>query len=232
VGIQEQFADGAETLTTLPAPFHVAFRLPQTQVSALWVRSFFKRLLDLAIAVPALLLAAPVLAVLIVLIRLDSEGPAFFRQKRLGLDGRAFSILKLRTMTVREDGVSVVQAVRNDVRITRIGRFLRASSLDEVPQLINVIKGDMSLVGPRPHAWSHDMLYTQLIDNYTLRQDAKPGITGWAQVHGLRGGTPTLDLMRRRVDFDVWYAKNASILLDLKIILRTPVELLRGRNAF
>jgi len=191
-----------------------------------------KRVLDLMIAVPVLVLAAPLLLVVGLLIRLDSAGPVLFRQTRLGLNGRPFGILKFRTMNVVEDGAQVVQAARNDARITRIGNFLRAASLDELPQLINVISGEMSLVGPRPHALAHDMHYAALIPEYGMRQSVKPGITGWAQVNGLRGGTPTLDLMRRRVELDIWYAGHASLALDILILLRTPVEILRRRNAY
>jgi lipopolysaccharide/colanic/teichoic acid biosynthesis glycosyltransferase len=191
-----------------------------------------KRVLDLAIAVPALLLCLPLFAVLSLLIRLDSVGPVLFRQERLGLGGRPFDILKFRTMHVCENYRMVVQASRDDARATRIGRVLRAASLDELPQLINVIRGEMSLVGPRPHAFAHDVFYAGLIQNYALRQRTKPGITGWAQIHGLRGATPTLDLMRRRVEFDAWYAKHASFFLDMRILLRTPNQVLRRRNAY
>jgi putative colanic acid biosynthesis UDP-glucose lipid carrier transferase len=191
-----------------------------------------KRALDVAAAGTLLVLAAPAMAVVAIAIRMDSDGPIVFRQARLGLGGRPFSILKFRTMNVIEDGDAVVQATHNDKRVTRIGAFLRAASLDELPQLFNVLKGEMSLVGPRPHAIAHDALYTTLIANYALRQRAKPGITGWAQVNGYRGGTPTVDLMQRRVDLDAWYVANASLALDLKIILRTPLEILRPRNAY
>jgi lipopolysaccharide/colanic/teichoic acid biosynthesis glycosyltransferase len=179
-----------------------------------------------------IVLAMPLLLVIAMLIKLDGTGPVVFRQTRLGLNGRPFGILKFRTMNVIEDGAHVVQAERNDARITRIGTFLRAASLDELPQLLNVISGDMSLVGPRPHAVAHDEYYASLIPEYEQRQSVKPGITGWAQVNGLRGGTPTLDLMQRRVDLDLWYADRASIALDLLILLRTPFELLRRRNAY
>ena len=197
-----------------------------------WAHTSSKRLLDLAIAVPALIFLAPFLALLALLIRLDSPGPALFRQKRLGYRGRPFDIFKLRTMRVLEDGETIAQARPDDARVTQIGRWLRASSLDELPQLINVIKGEMSLVGPRPHARAHDDFYARLIAGYPHRQDVNPGITGWAQVNGLRGATPTVDIMSRRVDFDVWYARHASFGLDLEILLRTPLEVLRRRNAY
>jgi lipopolysaccharide/colanic/teichoic acid biosynthesis glycosyltransferase len=166
------------------------------------------------------------------LISLDGAGPVIFSQTRLGIGGTPFGVLKFRTMTVVEDGEHVVQAARNDARITRIGAVLRSASLDELPQLINVFRGEMSLVGPRPHAIVHDAFYASMIPEYPLRQSVKPGITGWAQINGLRGGTPTLDLMQRRIDMDLWYADRASIALDLLILLRTPLELLRRRNAY
>ena len=189
-------------------------------------------MLDLAVGAPALALLLPLMLVVALLIRLDSAGPIIFRQKRLGLCGKPFAILKFRTMHVVEDGDLVVQVARSDARITRFGAVLRAASLDELPQLINVLKGDMSLVGPRPHAIVHDAFYARMIPEYALRQRVKPGITGWAQINGLRGGTPTLDLMQRRIDMDLWYADRASIALDLLILLRTPLELLRRRDAY
>lgn len=190
-----------------------------------------KRVLDIAASLALLLLLLPVLALVSLAIMLDSRGPLLFCQRRTGLNGKTFSILKFRSMHVMEDGAEVIQAVEHDVRITRVGRFIRKLSLDELPQLINVIAGDMSLVGPRPHAVAHDDYYGAAISNYAIRQWVKPGITGWAQVNGARGATPTLDIMQRRVDFDAWYVANASLSLNLKILARTPRELLRSRNA-
>jgi putative colanic acid biosynthesis UDP-glucose lipid carrier transferase len=192
----------------------------------------FKRALDLAIAISTVIVLAPVLVLIAVLIRLDSNGPVLFRQTRLGLNGRAFDVVKFRTMTVLENGDFIRQAHRDDVRITRIGRILRSFSLDELPQLINVIRGEMSVIGPRPHARAHDLMYAKLIDCYVLRQEVKPGITGWAQVHGLRGETPTVESMRARVDYDIWYARNANIALDIEILLRTALEIFRRRNVY
>jgi exopolysaccharide biosynthesis polyprenyl glycosylphosphotransferase len=191
-----------------------------------------KRGLDLVVAFAALFLFAPVLAVIAALVALDSSGPVLFRQTRLGLGGQPFDIFKFRTMTVMENGDVIRQASRADARITRIGHFLRAFSLDELPQILNVIRGDMSIIGPRPHARAHDEMYARLIDCYALRQNIKPGITGWAQVNGLRGETPTLESMRRRVDFDLWYVNNANIALDIEILFRTVAEVFRSRNAF
>jgi putative colanic acid biosynthesis UDP-glucose lipid carrier transferase len=190
-----------------------------------------KRVVDLAIALPMLVLCAPLLALLALIVRLDAGGPVFFRQTRLGQGGKAFSIFKFRTMHVMENGDTVVQATQNDCRVTRSGTWLRSTSLDELPQLLNVIAGDMSLVGPRPHARAHDLHYATVIANYALRQDVKPGITGWAQVNGHRGETPTVDAMRARVDLDIFYAKNASLALDLKILALTPLAVLGRRNA-
>jgi lipopolysaccharide/colanic/teichoic acid biosynthesis glycosyltransferase len=155
-----------------------------------------------------------------------------FKQERLGHRSRPFRILKFRTMRVMEDGDSVVQASKNDSRITRVGRILRRTSIDELPQLVNVLKGEMSIIGPRPHAVAHDKLFSKLVDNYELRQHVKPGITGWAQVNGFRGETPQVELMRTRIEMDIWYATNCSLLLDAQILLRTSYELFRQRNAY
>jgi undecaprenyl-phosphate galactose phosphotransferase/putative colanic acid biosynthesis UDP-glucose lipid carrier transferase len=181
---------------------------------------------------PIAIVAAPLMCLIGVAIRLDSRGPVIFRQTRLGYRSRPFEIYKFRTMTVLEDGDNVQQASKGDSRVTRVGRILRKTSLDELPQIINVIRSQMSLVGPRPHARSHDSFYAGLIENYEIRQHVKPGITGWAQVNGLRGETSDIELMRRRVEYDIWYAKNASIVLDIAIILRTIVEIFRQKNAY
>jgi len=196
------------------------------------VQRALKRAIDLAGAGAALFFASPLLIAIAIAIKLDSEGPVLFRQTRNGLAGRPFRILKFRTMTVLEDHDGLLQARRDDARITPIGRFLRRTSLDELPQLINVIRGEMSLVGPRPHAKAHDEFYGRLIENYSLRQHVKPGISGWAQVNGLRGETPTLDTMYRRIEFDLWYATRASLLLDFVILARTLIEVFRQRNAY
>jgi putative colanic acid biosynthesis UDP-glucose lipid carrier transferase len=197
-----------------------------------YARGVVKRLLDLVIAVPALIVLSPLLLLLAILIRSGSEGPAIFRQTRLGLHGAPFQIFKFRTMTVLENGPVVQQAVKNDARVTKVGRWMRRLSLDELPQLLNVIKGEMSLIGPRPHALAHDRHYGRAIDGYDLRQTVRPGISGWAQVHGHRGATMTISEMRERLAYDVWYARNASFTLDLKIIARTFGEVLGQRNAY
>lgn len=187
--------------------------------------------MDLIIAAALLVLLAPVLLTIGVIIRLDSAGPVFFRQRRRGLNGNQFEIVKFRTMYVQEDGDDVRQAEQDDVRVTRAGRALRSWSLDELPQLFNVLNGDMSLVGPRPHAVAHDKFFGGLIEQYDQRLCVKPGITGLAQVNGLRGPTPTTDAMRRRVEADLDYVRNAHVLLDVAILLRTPIEIVRRRNA-
>ncbi|MGD0191197.1 MAG: exopolysaccharide biosynthesis polyprenyl glycosylphosphotransferase [Rhizomicrobium sp.] len=219
-------------LLEFPPARHHAFDAPAVAVSPSRVHQRAKRFADVCLAAILLVLFAPLLVFIAVVIRLDSAGPCLFYQQRLGLGGKAFRILKFRTMHVQEDGESVRQVVPNDQRVTQAGRFLRASSFDELPQLINVLKGEMSLVGPRPHAAAHDRLYGSLIEDYALRQRVKPGMTGWAQINGLRGATPTLESMRRRVEHDIWYAAHASFFLDLIILLRTPLELVRRRNAY
>lgn len=191
-----------------------------------------KRAIDITVAASVLLFLAPVLLIIAALIKLDSSGPVFFRQRRNGYRGREFRILKFRTMSVLEDGDAVTQARRDDQRVTRVGRLLRKTSFDELPQLLNILRGEMSLVGPRPHAVAHDELYAKLIENYELRQHVKPGVTGWAQVNGLRGETPTVDLMLRRIEFDLWYAANSSVVLDLQILARTVFTVLRQVNAY
>ena len=191
-----------------------------------------KRVLDFALASAVLFIVLPLLALITLAIALDSRGPVLFAQRRIGLNGKAFAIFKFRTMRVLEDGAEVKQAVPDDARITRVGRILRAFSLDELPQLINVLAGDMSLVGPRPHAAIHDEYYGARISHYRLRHLVKPGITGWAQVNGARGATPELDDMRARVDLDVFYVEHESLALDLKILARTPLAVLSRRNAY
>jgi Undecaprenyl-phosphate glucose phosphotransferase len=185
-----------------------------------------KRTLDLSIALAALTVLAPLLLVTAVAIRLDSAGPALFRQRRVGFDNREFMIFKFRTMTTRDDGDEVVQARRGDARITRVGRLLRRSSIDELPQLLNVVLGDMSLVGPRPHAIAHHDRYGALIASYALRHNVKPGLTGMAQIRGLRGETRLLAQMEKRVEQDVWYINNWSLALDLVILARTCLVVL------
>jgi Undecaprenyl-phosphate glucose phosphotransferase len=191
-----------------------------------------KRAIDIVLAGTALIALTPLLTVVAIAIKLDSPGRVIFRQARHGFNGKPFNILKFRTMTVVEDGDSIKQATRLDKRVTRVGFWLRRTSIDELPQLINVLNGEMSLVGPRPHAAAHDNYFDQVIANYAFRQRMKPGITGCAQVNGSRGETPTVDAMQQRVQLDLWYIENWSFQLDLVIMFRTIIEIVRGRNAF
>ena len=192
---------------------------------------------DRVLAALFLLLAAPLMLLIALAIKRDSHGPVFFRQRRAGFSNDTFEMLKFRTMvagvpSVDCDEAEVPQARRNDNRITRIGSFLRRSSLDELPQLINVLRGEMSLVGPRPHAIQHDRYYASLIDDYLARQRVKPGMTGWAQVNGLRGETDTPEKMRRRVLYDLYYIDNWSVWLDLKILFLTIFVGFVHKNAY
>ncbi|WLB47940.1 undecaprenyl-phosphate glucose phosphotransferase [Bradyrhizobium ottawaense] len=197
-----------------------------------WKERALKRSLDLMGASLALLVFAPVMLVTALLIKLTSKGPVFFRQTRNGFGGRAFRIFKFRTMRVLEDGPTIVQAQKDDPRVTRIGKWLRKTSIDELPQLFNVLQGDMSLVGPRPHAAAHNTEYEQIIGNYAFRHHVKPGITGWAQVNGYRGETRTLDMMQKRVELDIWYINNWSVRLDLIIIVRTALTAFTQATAY
>jgi putative colanic acid biosynthesis UDP-glucose lipid carrier transferase len=191
-----------------------------------------KRLLDVVASATGLLLLMPLFLMTALAIKLDSPGPVIFRQRRCGFNGRQFEILKFRTMSVVEDGEHVVQASRNDRRVTRIGAWLRRSSIDELPQLFNVLKGDMSITGPRPHALVHDSEFEQLVAKYAYRHHVKPGITGWAQVNGHRGGTRTVADIERRVDLDLYYIDNWSLALDFRILCMTVFEVVRGHNAY
>ena len=192
-----------------------------------------KRAEDVVLASLLLMLLAPVFLVIACLIKLDSAGPVLFRQERHGFNNNRFRVFKFRTM--HHDPVpdpSTPQARRNDPRVTRIGAFLRRTSLDELPQILNVLRGEMSLVGPRPHATAHNDLYARLINGYLARHRVKPGITGWAQVNGWRGETETLEKMRIRLEHDLFYIANWSLLLDIKILLLTIPVVLRGTNAY
>lgn len=191
-----------------------------------------KRFFDIFASALLLIFFAPVLLLAAVLIKLESPGPALFRQARGGLNGRVFTIYKLRSMRCEENGDKVVQAQRSDDRVTNIGRLIRASSVDELPQLINVLKGDMSLIGPRPHALAHDHYYSSLISTYHLRFQARPGLTGLAQISGLRGGTTDIEDMVSRVRADIAYIDNWSLMSDLRIAMLTIPHLLLARNAY
>jgi putative colanic acid biosynthesis UDP-glucose lipid carrier transferase len=191
-----------------------------------------KRGSDIVFATILLLMIWPVLLALAAGVRWSSPGPVLFRQRRYGLYGESIYVYKFRTMRVCEDGHTVTQAQRNDPRVTRFGSFLRRTSLDELPQLFNVLSGTMSLVGPRPHAVSHNEEYRKVIAGYMLRHKVRPGITGWAQVNGYRGETETVEKMQRRVEYDLDYLRNWSLRLDLNILVRTALLVWRDRNAY
>ena len=195
------------------------------------INGWVKRAEDIVLALAILAAAAVPMLLIAAAVKLTSPGPVLFRQRRLGLDGRVIRILKFRTMTVAQDGDDVPQAVTNDPRLSPVGAFLRHTSLDELPQFLNVLRGDMSVVGPRPHAVAHNERYRQLIPGYMLRHRIKPGITGWAQIHGLRGRTDTVTNMERRIRYDLWYVGRWSIWLDLWIVARSVPLLAGDRNA-
>ena len=190
-----------------------------------------KRAIDVLLAASALVALSPILVAIAMATKLSSRGPVLFKQHRYGLGGEEILVYKFRTMTVCEDGANIRQALTRDARVTVVGRFLRRTSLDELPQLWNVLEGKMSLVGPRPHAVAHNELYRQRISGYMLRHKVRPGITGWAQVHGLRGETDSFDKMEQRVRYDLDYLTNWSLALDFRILLKTVLVVLRGSNA-
>lgn len=191
-----------------------------------------KRILDVTLSMLILALVAPLMLLIVLAIKFSSRGPVLFKQHRYGLDGKEILIYKFRSMTVLEDGEGVTQATRSDPRVTRIGNFLRKTSLDELPQFINVLQGRMSIVGPRPHAISHNEMYRSLIKGYMIRHKVKPGITGWAQVNGFRGETDTVEKMQARIDYDLDYLSNCSLFLDLLIIFRTVKVVFKDKNAY
>lgn len=190
-----------------------------------------KRIFDMTTALAGLVALAPLMVLVAVAIKVDTKGPVFFRQKRHGYNQRPFRITKFRTMNTLDDGPVIRQATVNDSRITRVGAILRRTNLDELPQLFDVLRGDMSLVGPRPHALAHDWEYESKIPAYARRHNIKPGLTGWAQIHGLRGETDTDDKMRARVEHDLYYIDHWSLLLDIRIIVTTIFSSRAYRNA-
>ena len=191
-----------------------------------------KRAIDVIVAGTALLLLLPLFVMTAIAIKLDSSGPVIFRQRRSGFNGRQFQIMKFRTMSVLEDGETVTQAEPNDKRVTRVGAWLRRTSIDELPQLFNVLQGQMSIVGPRPHALAHDSEFNNQVAKYAYRHHVKPGITGWAQVHGFRGRTLKVSDVEKRLELDLWYIDNWSLALDFKIALMTVIEIAHGENAY
>ena len=209
--------------------------LPAIQLNSLpaaGVRGLAKEAFDRAFALCALVGLSPVMLTVAGLVKLTSRGPVLFTQPRLGVDGKVFHVYKFRTMTVHQEHGVVTQATRDDARITRIGGFLRRTSLDELPQFLNVLRGDMSVVGQRPHALEHNELYKDLVQRYMMRHRVKPGITGWAQVNGLRGQTDTLRKMSDRIEHDIYYIQHWTFRMDLIIIARTAVSGWTGRNVY
>ena len=209
-----------------------AEQLPCAVTASPVAKDPLKRAMDVLVAGGALLFFAPLLALVAVLIKLESPGPVLFRQSRGGLNGQAFTIFKFRSMRCQENGAKVVQAKRDDDRITTIGRIIRKTSIDELPQLLNVLRGDMSIVGPRPHALAHDEHYGAQIANYHLRFRARPGLTGLAQIKGLRGGTNEVEAMAARIDADNEYIERWTLTGDVKILLMTVPHLLMAENAY
>ncbi|MHB5626815.1 undecaprenyl-phosphate glucose phosphotransferase, partial [Klebsiella pneumoniae] len=185
------------------------------------INMVFKRLEDIIVSSLILILISPILLVIATAVKTTSKGPVIFRQVRYGMDGKPIKVWKFRSMTVMENDDKVIQATKNDIRVTKVGKFLRSTSLDELPQFFNVLFGQMSVVGPRPHAVSHNEQYRSLIQGYMLRHKVKPGITGLAQINGWRGETDTLEKMEKRIEYDLLYIRGWSIWLDLKIIFLT-----------
>lgn len=191
-----------------------------------------KRIFDISFSLAFLAVAGIPMLLIAAAVRLTSPGPAIFKQKRYGLNGQSIEVWKFRSMCTMDNGTVVKQATQGDPRITPLGAILRKTSLDELPQFLNVLKGDMSVVGPRPHAVAHNEQYRQLIHGYMLRHKVKPGITGWAQVNGWRGETDTLEKMQKRIEFDLDYIRRWSIWLDLRIVVKTIIHLLFPKNAY
>lgn len=191
-----------------------------------------KRLLDLIFSLGILSLIWPVMLLVAIAVKTTSKGPILFKQSRYGMDGKSIGVYKFRSMKVLDNGDTVKQATKNDSRLTPIGAFIRKTSLDELPQFLNVLEGSMSIVGPRPHANAHNEYYRKLIKGYMIRHKVKPGITGWAQVNGLRGETETIDKMEKRINYDLDYLRNWSVWLDIKIIFKTILTVIKKDNAY
>jgi Undecaprenyl-phosphate glucose phosphotransferase len=226
--VQSLVVFGGEMIELMGAP---AINLVASPLSgnALLQKAIFDRLF----AIAALIAVAPLMVAIAIAVKLSSKGPVFFRQTRKGADGKVFRIFKFRTMRAHVEQVGVVQqATRNDPRITPLGAFLRRTSLDELPQFLNVLRGEMSIVGPRPHATAHDDHYQKIVDNYIHRYRIKPGITGWAQVNGFRGETDRVEKMQSRVEYDLYYLRNWSLKFDIRIVIATVMKGLVHRNAY
>jgi len=242
--LQEQLRDSATNVYFIPdlygfnlANYHVEEKigLPIMNMSASpmqGLNAVIKRVEDITISSIALILIAPILSLIAIMIKFDSKGPVFFKQRRYGVDGKEITVWKFRSMSVTEDGDKVSQAKRGDSRVTKIGAFLRKTSLDELPQLINVLQGTMSLVGPRPHAVAHNEYYRKEIQGYMERHKMLPGITGWAQVNGSRGETSEISQMEERVRYDLEYIRNWSLGLDIRILFRTVSTVLNTKDTY
>ena len=224
LNLSEQLGPYVDSINGIPV-----YALSETPIKG--VNALTKRLFDLSLALVALIILSPVMLVIALMIKLTSQGEVIFRQTRYGLDGKEFKLYKFRSMNVSENGPCIVQATKNDPRITRLGSFLRRTSLDELPQLFNVLTGTMSIVGPRPHAVAHNEEYRKIINGYMVRHKVKPGITGWAQVNGLRGETKQIEQMSRRIKCDLDYIRNWSVTFDIKIIFLTIWVLIKQENA-
>jgi undecaprenyl-phosphate galactose phosphotransferase/putative colanic acid biosynthesis UDP-glucose lipid carrier transferase len=222
----------ARMLAARPVNVGMAWTVELQRAPLTPVERALKRTFDVIGAAIALIVLSPLMLMTALLLKVESNRPIIFKQKRNGFNGDTFVIYKFRTMQVLEDGDVIAQATRNDPRVTRLGRWLRQTSIDELPQLFNVIIGNMSLVGPRPHAVAHNGEYQKVVANYAFRHHVKPGITGWAQVNGYRGQTKTVDMMARRVEYDLWYINHWSLWLDLKILLKTLLFLYRQPMAY
>lgn len=214
-----QSVGSVQTLSVYDTPFQGA-------------NNIFKRVEDIIFSFLILILISPILAAVAIGVKLSSPGPVIFKQFRYGLDGQKIKVYKFRSMTVQDNGPEVKQATKNDVRITKFGAFIRRTSLDELPQFINVLQGRMSIVGPRPHAVAHNEEYRQLIEGYMLRHKVKPGITGWAQINGFRGETETINKMVKRIEYDLDYIHRWSVWLDIKIIAATVFKGFVDKNAY
>jgi exopolysaccharide biosynthesis polyprenyl glycosylphosphotransferase len=193
---------------------------------------YLKRGLDVTVAILLLIMLSPLLMIIATTLKLESSGPIIFAQRRVGFKGKIFKIYKFRSMYVLEDGAHVSSAKKDDVRVTQFGYWIRRTSIDELPQLINVVRGEMSLVGPRPHAVVQDQYYCEAVPNYVFRQSVRPGMTGWAQVNGCRGEIKNIDEITNRVNHDTWYIKNRSLLLDFQILLRTALLIIFSRDCY
>ncbi len=247
----ETIERSVSSMMSIPGEVHIGAdrllhrfnRIQLTQLGRLWslqltrlplsrIETLAKRAFDLAAAAIALVLLTPLFVAIAILIKRDSSGPVFFVQQRYGFNQKPFRIFKFRTMCVGDDDPKVRQATRDDPRVTRVGRWLRRTNLDEIPQLFNVIRGEMSLVGPRPHALAHNREYEQKIAYYARRHNVRPGITGWAQIHGLRGETDSDEKMSKRVEYDLYYIENWSLALDFIIVVATVLSRSAYRNAY